>query len=174
MMAQANLAESVERRMLHLFDSFEGMPAPSPERDGLEAARLMERAAQQGMACNVAAPEEALNLIVDRIGYPKPFVRVHKGWFHDTLPVERDRIGPIALLRIDGDWYESTRIVFEMLYHRVTPGGVIVIDDYGHFEGCRRATDEFLAQHAPDVYLHHIDYSGRYLIKPGGQHDPQP
>ncbi|TAK66833.1 MAG: macrocin O-methyltransferase [Dehalococcoidia bacterium] len=166
MMALANLAEAAERRVIHLFDSFEGMPAPSQELDGPEAARLMAEAAQRGVACNAAAPEEALRLIVERAGYPEAFVRVHQGWFQDTLPADRDGIGPIALLRIDGDWYDSTRVVFEQLYDRVAPGGVIVIDDYGHFEGCRRATDEFLARHAPHAYLHHIDYTGRYLIKP--------
>ncbi len=169
MMALANLAESAGRRVIHLFDSFEGMPDPSAEFDGPEAARLMEQAAEQGVACNAAAPEDALRLI-ERIGYPAEFVRVHKGWFQDTLPAARDGIGPIALLRIDGDWYDSTRVVFEQLYHRVTPGGVIVIDDYGHFEGCRRATDEFLSVHAPHAYLHHIDYTGRYLIKPEVMH----
>lgn len=168
MMAQANLAEGRERRALHLFDSFEGMPEPRPDVDGPEAMRLMEQGARQRSAVNAAAPEEALELIVNRIGYPEPFVHVHKGWFQDTLPRDRDGLGPIALLRIDGDWYESTRVVFETLYDLVTPGGVIVIDDYGHFEGCRRATNEFLAAHAPDAYLHHIDYTGRYLIKPGG------
>ncbi len=168
MMALANLAEGRERRAIHLFDSFEGMPAPRPELDGPDAARLMDEAAQQGVACNAAAPEDALRLIVGRAGYPGEFVTVHKGWFEDTLPAQRDAIGPIALLRIDGDWYESTRVVFEQLYDRVAPGGVVVIDDYGHFEGCRRATDEFLARHAPHVYLHHVDYTGRYLIKPEG------
>lgn len=166
MMAQANLAEGQERRALHLFDSFEGMPEPRQDRDGDEATRLMRGAKLNGTALNAVVPEVALDLIVNRIGYPEQFISVHKGWFQDTLPKARSHIGPIALLRIDGDWYESTRVVFEMLYDLVTPGGVIVIDDYGHWEGCRRATDEFLAQHAPDVYLHHIDYTGRYLIKP--------
>ncbi len=171
MMAQANLAEGPARRPLHLFDSFEGMPEPSPEHDGTAAAKLMEQAARAGTACNAAEPEEAVRLIVERVGYPEQFVHVHRGWFQDTLPKARHQIGPIALLRIDGDWYESTRVVFEQLYDLVVSGGVIVIDDYGHFEGCRRATDEFLGMHAPDVYLHHIDYTGRYLIKPGGERE---
>jgi hypothetical protein len=171
MMALANLTEGAERRVVHLFDSFEGMPAPSAELDGAEAQRLMDVATAQGVACNAAAPEDALQLIVDRAGYPEAFVHVHKGWFQDTLPAAREGIGPIALLRIDGDWYDSTRVVFEQLYDLVAPGGVVVIDDYGHFEGCRRATDEFLARRAPHAYLHHIDYTGRYLIKPEGTHE---
>jgi hypothetical protein len=174
MMAQANLAEGSRRRSIHLFDSFEGMPDPEPDKDGPEATRLMETGGTDASGrkpVNAAAPEEALDLIVNRIGYPEAFVHVHKGWFQDTLPEARTYVGPIALLRVDGDWYDSTKVVFEQLYDLVTPGGVIVIDDYGHFEGCRRATDEFLARHAPDAYLHHIDYTGRYLIKPGGERE---
>jgi hypothetical protein len=164
MMAIANLARGRERRQLHLFDSFEGMPAPRADVDGEAALVLM--AANRSSGVNVAAQEEALDLIVGRSGYPAPSVFVHKGWFDETLPAARSSLGPIAVLRVDGDWYASTRTVFEHLYDLVTPGGVVVIDDYGHFEGCRRATDEFLLTRAPHAYLHYIDYTGRYLIKP--------
>jgi O-methyltransferase len=168
MMALANLAEGSERRMLHLFDSFKGMPEPDLARDGEEALRW---AGQRGdgslvsTGVNVASPEEVRSLIIGRIGYPASSVVIHRGWFQDTLPVARPRIGPIALLRVDADWYESTLVALEHLFDLVIPRGVVVIDDYGAFEGCRRATDEFLARHAPDAYLHHIDYTGRYFIK---------
>jgi hypothetical protein len=168
-MAQANLDEGRERRLLHLFDSFEGMPEPRRDRDGPEAARLVAHAAGGALrstGVNVASAQQARTLIVDCIGYPASSVVLHPGWFQHTLPHARAHVGPIALLRVDGDWYDSTRVVLDMLYDLVTPGGVVVIDDYGHFEGCRRATDEFLAARAPNIYLHHIDYTGRYLIKP--------
>jgi len=165
MMALANLAEGPARRPLHLFDSFEGMPQPRADVDGLAAMDLMRSASPSSPGVNVASPQQALDLIVGRVGYPESSVVVHKGWFEDTIPIAREALGAIAVLRIDGDWYESTRTVFEHLYDLVVPGGVVVIDDYGHFEGCRRATDEFLGRHAPDAYLHYIDYTGRYLIK---------
>ena len=165
MMALANLAHGRSRRDLHLFDSFEGMPEPRADVDGAAAFELMEAGRAQAKGVNVASPEEALDLLVGRAGYPASSVFIHKGWFEDTLPATRASIGPIAVLRVDGDWYESTRTVFEQLFDQVVTGGAIVIDDYGHFEGCRRATDEFLGRHAPDAYLHYIDYTGRYLIK---------
>jgi len=168
MMALANLAEGSERRMLHLFDSFQGMPEPDLAHDGEEVLRWAGRLGDGSLAStgvNVASPEDVTSLIIDRIGYPESSVAIHTGWFQNTLPVARPQIGPIALLRVDGDWYESTLVVLEYLFDLVIPRGIVVIDDYGAFEGCRRATDEFLARHAPDAYLHHIDYTGRYFIK---------
>jgi len=168
MMALANLAEGSERRMLHLFDSFQGMPEPDLAHDGEEALRWAGRRGDGslvGTGVNVAHPEDVKSLIIDRIGYPESSVVIHTGWFQDTLPLARSQIGPIALLRVDGDWYESTLVVLEYLFDLVIPRGIVVIDDYGAFEGCRRATDEFLARHAPHAYLHHIDYTGRYFIK---------
>ena len=167
-MALANLAEGSERRMLHLFDSFQGMPEPNLAYDGEQALRWAGRRGDGSLVStgvNVAHPEEVRSLIIDRIGYPTSSVVIHQGWFQDTLPVARSQIGPIALLRVDGDWYESTLVVLDHLFELVIPRGVVVIDDYGAFEGCRRATDEFLARHAPHAYLHHIDYTGRYFIK---------
>jgi len=81
------------------------------------------------------------------------------------VPIESKRMGPIALLRLDGDWYESTKICLDGLYNHVVPGGVVVIDDYGHWEGCRRAVDEFIAGSKHPIFLNHIDYTGRYWIK---------
>lgn len=168
MMALANLAESSERRMLHLFDSFQGMPEPDLAHDGEEALRWAGRRGDGslvGTGVNVAHPEDVKSLIIDRIGYPASSVVIHPGWFQNTLPLARSQVGPIALLRVDGDWYESTLVVLEYLFDLVIPRGIVVLDDYGAFEGCRRATDEFLARRAPHAYLHHIDYTGRYFIK---------
>jgi hypothetical protein len=103
--------------------------------------------------------------LLHRVGFPSDRVRIHPGWFQDTLPKAQSELGPIALLRLDGDFYESTRVALESLYQLVVPGGVVVIDDYGHFPGCREATNEFLAANDPMVYLHHVDYTGRYVIK---------
>jgi len=159
MMALANLKRGANRRHLHLFDSFEGMPEPSIEHDGATALKWT--------GTNTADPDAVQQLIVDAVGYPREFVHIHRGWFQETLPAQRDKVGSIALLRLDGDWYDSTLVTFENLYSNVVPGGVIVIDDYGHFGGCRKATDEFLQGVGQPIYLGHIDYSGRYFIKPG-------
>jgi hypothetical protein len=87
-----------------------------------------------------------------------------KGLFQDTLP--SSNIGPIALLHIDGDWYESVRVCLEELYGQVSPGGIIQFDDYGYWQGARKAVDEFLAKRGAASLLQRIDYSGRSLVKP--------
>jgi hypothetical protein len=87
-----------------------------------------------------------------------------KGKVEDTIPL---RAPPkIALLRLDTDWYESTRHELEHLYPRLSPGGIMIIDDYGHWQGARAAVDEFLERTAAPLFLHRIDYTGRLLIKP--------
>jgi O-methyltransferase len=82
------------------------------------------------------------------------------------LPRAASSIDEIALLRLDSDWYESTRECLEYLYPKVAKNGVIVIDDYGSWKGCRRAGDEFLSSLGEPIMLHYIDSSGRYWLKP--------
>jgi hypothetical protein len=93
-------------------------------------------------------------------------IHYHVGWFQDTLPHDAQALGAIALLRLDADWYESTAVCLKYLYPKVAKHGVVIIDDYGHFEGCRRAVDEFLASQRAPILLNHIDYTGRYFVKP--------
>jgi len=91
--------------------------------------------------------------------------RVHfvKGKVEDTLPSQApERIG---LLRLDTDWYESTRHELEHLYPRLVSGGVIIIDDYGHWQGARKATDEYLAGHRVPLLLNRVDYTARIGVK---------
>jgi O-methyltransferase len=80
-----------------------------------------------------------------------------------TIPAEAP--SAIALLRLDTDWYESTRHELEHLYHRVSTGGVVIIDDYGHWEGSRRAVDEFLTTLDQVPLLTRLDFDGRMWIK---------
>jgi O-methyltransferase len=75
----------------------------------------------------------------------------------------------IAVLHPDGDWYESALVTLEALYDRVSPGGFVVIDDYGHWEGARRATDEFRRRRGIHEPLVRVDYTGRYWRKRGEQ-----
>jgi hypothetical protein len=71
----------------------------------------------------------------------------------------------LALLRLDTDWYESTRHELFTLYPRLSTGGVLIIDDYGHWDGARRAVDEYLEQQESPLLLNRIDYTGRVAIK---------
>ena len=164
-----------QRCHIYGFDSFAGMPRMTAadgkgtsrwlygrEMDELEPEFL--NGALVGSEVNRASLKECERLVRES-GYPAERLTIVPGWFQDTLPVWRERIGPIAVLRIDGDFYESTRVCFEALYDNVIPGGAVVIDDYGTFEGCRRATDEFLSRR-PRIELAPIDFGACYFIKP--------
>ena len=125
------------------FDSFEGMPSLSDEDEG-------DGQAWVGFRCSgpegLARAEETLR----RFSVDGPWVRLIPGWFEDTLPVHVQELGPIAVLRLDNDWYRSTRYCLDMLYDLVPPRGFIVIDDYHTFVGCRRAVDEFRRERSVD------------------------
>src|ERR1051325_10354963 len=87
-----------------------------------------------------------------------------EGTVEETIPAQAPE--RIALLRLDTDWYESTRHELVHLYPRLVPGGVLIIDDYGHWEGARKAVDEYIAQNNLRLFLNRIDYAGRLAIKP--------
>jgi hypothetical protein len=91
--------------------------------------------------------------------------RVHfiQGKVEDTIPGQAPE--SIALLRLDTDWYESTRHELEHLFPRLSPGGILIIDDYGDWQGARKAVDEFIASHAPTLFLSRIDDTGRLAVK---------
>ena len=175
LMALANQAYAAERRHLHLFDSFEGVPEPDQAVDGAEAQRLVQSVGAgvegrlipvKGLYDTERALEACRELLEEKIGYDANYVHYHKGWFQHTLPRDSAEVGPIAILRLDGDWYESTRICLEYLYDKVVPGGFVIIDDYGWYEGCKKAVDEFMKRENINAFLSTIDNAGRYWIKP--------
>jgi O-methyltransferase len=158
---------SESSRNLYLFDTFEGM-TDATEKDrnyrGKDAAGLMSRA--RGTSDDVWAigPLEAVQRNMTSTGYPAERVHYKVGRVEDTLP--REAPDQIALLRLDTDWYESTRHELEYLFPRLAPGGVLIIDDYGHWEGAKRAVDEYIQAHNLKILLNRIDYTGRIAIKP--------
>ena len=95
-------------------------------------------------------------------GYPAERIHYHQGRVEETI--HGGAPDPIALLRLDTDWYESTRHELVHLYDRVTPGGVIIVDDYDYWEGSRKATDEFLAERAIRMLLVPVE-SARFGVK---------
>ena len=163
-MAAVNLKHGASRRNLWLYDSFEGIPEPRPE-DGVEAARFADGRAGGAMISTnklVAAESSVLELLA-KLNFPSGNTRIMKGWFQDTVP--RSHPNQIAVLRLDGDWYESTKVCMEHLYPHVVEGGVVIIDDYGDWEGCKKAIDEYLVQHRLMPMLHHVDRTCRYFFK---------
>jgi O-methyltransferase len=117
-----------------------------------------------GVAPVLAVSLEDVQALFAKYGLLDDKVRFLKGWFRDTLPgapIER-----LALLRLDGDLYESTRDALHALYERVVPGGFVLVDDYGDFAPCRKAIDEFRAQRSIDAPIVKVDWTGVYWRVP--------
>jgi hypothetical protein len=147
---------SARPRILFAFDTFEGMPDPTaPDRHAGVAAN--ETAFGAG---TLKAPAEENLHVVCRAMDVLQFIRAVKGLFKDTLPATRPEIGPIALLHADGDWYESTLDIFRNLYQDVVPNGIVQIDDYGFWEGCRKAVGEYQNALQLSWRLRRIDDTG--------------
>ena len=111
----------------------------------------------------IAGVEEVRRNVLET-GYPSDAVHFIEGKVEDTLPVHAPQ--QIALLRLDTGWYESTYHELIHLYPLLSPGGILIIDDYGHWQGCRQAVDQFLAEQDPGLFLHRIDHTGRLVVKP--------
>lgn len=132
-------------RSYYLYDTFEGLPAPKLELDGQKALDYQNDVDSPWYFENCSAAPEFAQQAMTLSGATK--VRLIKGTFQDTLPVHLPE-EPIAVLRLDGDWYESTMICLEHLFHRVQPGGLVIIDDYFAWDGCLRAVHDFLSRNA--------------------------
>lgn len=133
-------------RRVWMFDSFEGLP-PTTDEDGA-TGRAWDSGNLRGLRerlANTAAEREDVERWASELGV-RDRLEIVQGWFSETLPVHAERIGPIALLRLDGDLYDSTRDCLEHLWDRVVPGGLVILDDYLMWEGCARAVHEFLGR----------------------------
>jgi hypothetical protein len=166
----AVMAMADPRRRIWLFDSFEGLPEPSAEDGAAALAYAGDRGggALQPINRCVGPLDVVKELFFERLEIEPERVEIRQGWFQDTLPAAAREVGPIAVLRLDGDWYESTRVCLEQLYDLVVPGGFVIIDDYGYWEGCRRAVDEFLAGRDLAVRLAQVDDSAVWWEVPSG------
>ncbi len=132
----AALAEVLPGRRSMLFDSFEGLPDPGEEDD---------RRAHEYVEKERLAVDEGEALASMRLSGSRDF-HIRKGWFDETVPVYAAEQRPVAVLRLDGDWYDSTMLCLEQLFPRVVPGGLILVDDYYDWPGCRRAVHDYLSK----------------------------
>lgn len=166
-MALTLLAEGVSDRRLLLYDTFSGMSDPT-EADvdftGQSAKSVLERSPRTGDTpmCAISGIEE-VRANIEAIGYPRANVSYVQGRVEDTIPQYAPR--EIALLRLDTDWYESTRHELFHLYPLLVDNGVLIIDDYGHWRGAGAATDQYFGSFDKAPYMHRIDYTGRLIIK---------
>lgn len=144
-------------RLLALYDTFDGHPPVKPcegntDIFGGDGARDW----QPGWA-KVAIEEVEKNMRLT--GYPAERVFLAKGMVETTLPASVDALGCIAIARLDTDWYEPAKVELEALWPRLSVGGVLIVDDYGHYKGQRQAVDEYFAD--KPVKLTRVDYSCR-------------
>lgn len=168
MVALALLALGNTSRRLYLFDTFEGLPKPDEVEDidiwGNRAIDgwLPKRTSDQSSYWAEASIDEVRENLLST-GYPPEQVILIKGMVEETIPTNAPK--EIALLRLDTDWYISTRHEIQHLFPRLSNNGVLIIDDYGHFKGAKRAIDEYIADNKIPLLLQRIDYSGRLAIK---------
>ena len=159
------LQKAQENRTLYLYDTFEGMSEPTENDvrfDGNQAAPTWRnRIRDDGANGWDYASYEDVERNIKSTGYPS--VRLVKGKVENTIPAVVP--GSIALLRLDTDWYESTKHELEQLFPLLSQGGILVIDDYGHWLGARKAVDEYFKEHAVTIFLNRIDHSARLGVK---------
>lgn len=150
-------------RELYLFDTFDGMSDPTEkdfDYEGTPAGELLRR--NRAFYC-ADAPLDTVKLVLAETGYPVEKIHFVQGQVEDTLPANCP--DAISLLRLDTDWYQSTRHELIHLFPLLSLHGVIVIDDYGHWNGARRACDEYFEENKIPLLLNRIDYTGRLALK---------
>jgi hypothetical protein len=151
---------SSEPRSLFALDTFEGMPRPG--KQDTHAGRDAQTTGWGAGTC--AAPVESLLKIAQELDV-LDMIRPVKGLFQKTLPSTKHEIGPIALLHLDGDWYDSTLAILENLYAQTELGAYLQIDDYGYWDGCRKAVEEFEARLGVKFAIDVIDATGVCFTK---------
>jgi hypothetical protein len=163
--ARTLMAQS-EARTLHLFDTFEGMSEPSTvDRTfrGELASDLLDKADRASSNIWAYGALEEVKANLRRTGYDKKRIVFVQGKVEETIPARAPE--QIALLRLDTDWYSSTYHELVHLYPRLSVGGVLIIDDYGHWEGARKAVDQYIEENRLKLLLNRIDYTGRICVK---------
>ena len=168
LMALGLIRASDDSRRIYMYDTFEGHPQPDSEKDvdlwgnrGIDEWHRQEEAGTLGEWGVASLAEVRGNLL--STGYPAERLIFVQGMVETTVPGNTP--ANLALLRLDTDWYESTRVALQHLYPKLAEGGVLIIDDYGHYRGQRQAVDEYFAEIGEKPLLHRIDYSCRVMVK---------
>jgi O-methyltransferase len=167
-------SHGVRDRDLVGFDTFTGMTEPTAhdvDLNGKPAGRqpravaaisgVMTRLGARVVPRQAGVSRDDVFRLLASTGYDPARIHLVEGPVEETLPAYAPE--KVALLRLDTDWYVSTRHELEHLYPRLAVGGVLIVDDYGHYRGARKAVDQYLRGH--QILLHRIDYTGRMAIK---------
>jgi O-methyltransferase len=150
-------AYSDELRHVFVADSFEGLPKPSPELYPVDKGDILYRYDQ------LRVDEALVRSNFERYGLLDERVVFVKGFFSETL--SKLEPTPLALIRLDGDMYESTIVALNSLYPRLSSGGFVIIDDYGALKTCKQAVDDFRQLHAISNEMHVVDWTGVWWQK---------
>jgi hypothetical protein len=167
--AQALLLAGDASRQLWMFDTYAGMNKPTDDDRRLHSdepalGKWLETSTEQDGSDWCKASLEDVRGNMKQTGYPAERIRMVAGRVEETLLDPANIPAQIAILRLDTDWYESTRTEMECLFERVAPGGIVIFDDYGHWAGAKRAVDDYLSTQPPYL-MNRIDASGRILVK---------
>jgi O-methyltransferase len=164
----ALLQQGDTSRNFYLYDTYEGMTPPSEKDVSFDGIRAVDALAtsekKEGPSVWCVASLEDVKNNVFSTGYPKDKIHFIKGRVEDTLPTQAPQ--KIALLRLDTDWYDSTRHELLHLYPLLSKNGVLILDDYGHWQGAKKAVDEYFARQPFAPLLTKLDYTGRLIVKP--------
>jgi len=168
-MALSLLDLGIRDRAFFLYDTFSGMTAPSGEDIDLENVKaedvLNTTPKQDGNNIWCIASLEDVQTNMASTAYPESLINYIRGDVVDTLKHSENIPNKIALLRLDTDWYHSTKAELEVLYPRLVKGGICIIDDYGHWQGARKAVTEYFENQGFYPLLQVTDYTGRLIVK---------
>jgi O-methyltransferase len=166
MMAKTLLHYGISDRKIYLYDTYEGMSEPTENDTDIKGSKASELLKEQNK--NIAtsvwcyASIEDVEANMARTKYPAENIVYVKGMVENTIPAQSPE-GNIAVLRLDTDWYASTLHELQHLYPQLVADGVLVIDDYGHWQGCRKAVDEYFT--GKKILFNRVDYTGVVAIK---------
>ena len=135
-----------KERKCWAFDSFEGMSAPDLEKDLLEGENVAKVCLEPKVQLHNFNLNDFKHTCFNMLKINPNNLNIIKGWADKTIPENVDKIGSIAVLRIDFDWYEPTKLVLKYFYPKVVKGGYIICDDYGVWKGARQAIDEYRSE----------------------------
>jgi O-methyltransferase len=163
MLALTDLQYQKFDRKYIMFDSFEGLPEPTEEdyKDGKPGEFI--RPLPKG-SCLGTLPQ-VKDLFLNKLNIKQDKLQFVKGWFQDTVPIYKNKLDNIAILRLDGDWYESTKIPLDNLYPLVPQGGIVIIDDYFTCYGSQKALDEYIKKHNINIDLNSDGRGGVWFEK---------
>ncbi len=161
------LSMGVKDRKLWLFDTFAGMPMPEEVDVNFRGKPAIERFAKHRIddesSTWVNVPLEEVQKAMESTRYPAENINYIKGMVEDTIPDQAPE--SLALLRLDTDWYRSTKHELDHLYPCLSSKGIAIIDDYAYFKGAKKAVDEYFAEQQMHPMLHRIDYAARLIVK---------